>query len=181
MPDDDNVAPALMTIACKDNHAIADAVDRIPQIRVAPANSVPVFAHVAMGSKSASFIVTARLRPPDWVIETVGQFRECRLRGKANRLRRRFDIARRSIYGTDCIGTDLLFHRRGGGSRFGRVHFDVVIFVLYLLRGDRSCLPHLLDRDLWCMRARRGKPILWIDFNYALDGGVFYLLHSAAL
>ena len=86
MPDDDDVPPALMTIARKDNHAIANAVDRIAEIGVAAANSIPVFAQVAMGSKSASFVIAAGVGSPNWKIETVRQFRERRLRGETYRL-----------------------------------------------------------------------------------------------
>src|SRR5579864_5292916 len=44
---DDYISPALVTITCEHDHAVANAVDRIAQIGVAAANSIPIFAEMS--------------------------------------------------------------------------------------------------------------------------------------
>src|SRR5207244_9929145 len=68
MPDDDHVPPALMTIARKNNDAVADAINWIAQIGIAPADAVPIFAEMSMRSHSTSFVISAAVRLTYWQI-----------------------------------------------------------------------------------------------------------------
>src|SRR4029453_6286174 len=62
--DNDHVPPALVAIACENNNAIANDVNRIAQIGIAAANSVPIFTHMPVRSIPARFVVTTRLPFP---------------------------------------------------------------------------------------------------------------------
>src|SRR5207248_6583296 len=53
VPNNNDIAPSPMDIARKDHDSIAYTIDRIVEIRIAAANSIPVFAHVSTGAKPA--------------------------------------------------------------------------------------------------------------------------------
>src|SRR5207245_3904221 len=80
-------------------------------------------------------------------------------------------------WSSDVCSSDLYWRRRW----LGCVDFDVVVFILYFLRRERSCSSHLLDREFWRRRARCGKPTLRTNFNRRLCRRIFYLLNNAAL
>ncbi len=79
VPHDDNVPPALMTIARKNNNAVADALNRIAQIGVAAANSIPIFSQMSVRTKAARPIITARVRFTDRHVESIRQSDKCGL------------------------------------------------------------------------------------------------------
>src|SRR5438270_10010697 len=53
VPDDYHIPPAQMNVPGKNHDAVADAVDRVPQIGVAASNPVPIFTQMPTGPKSA--------------------------------------------------------------------------------------------------------------------------------
>src|SRR6185437_16745031 len=71
VPDDDDVSPAQMNIASKNHDAVAGGVDRIAEIGVAAANSVPIFADVTAGPEPTRLVVTFRVWLTDGKIEPV--------------------------------------------------------------------------------------------------------------
>ena len=76
VPNDDYVAPAEMNVPRQDDHALANAVDRIVQIAIAAAAAVPILTRMRVGTKAARFVVALRVRISDREVETVGQFGE---------------------------------------------------------------------------------------------------------
>src|SRR5437773_7742794 len=51
-----NVPPALMAVAREHNHAITNGADRVAEVGVTAAHSVPIFADMSLRSKAARFI-----------------------------------------------------------------------------------------------------------------------------
>src|SRR5262252_5474317 len=68
-----DVPPALMTIARENHHAVTNDINRIAQVGITAAESVPIFAEVSMRSKSASFVISLRVRFTNWQVESVRQ------------------------------------------------------------------------------------------------------------
>ena len=79
VPDNEHVPPAHVTIARKNDDALADAVNRIAEISVAAADPVPIFTEMAVGPKSTRLVITDRIRFTDREIKTIGEFGEGRL------------------------------------------------------------------------------------------------------
>ena len=73
----DNVPPPEMHIAGEDHYAVTDTINWIPQIGVAATDSIPVFAHMATGTKSSRPVVTFGIRFTDGKIETISKFSRC--------------------------------------------------------------------------------------------------------
>src|SRR5882724_33594 len=57
-----HIAPPSVHVAGEDHNSIPDTINWIFQIGIAPAISVPIFAHVPARTKPACFIVTFRFR-----------------------------------------------------------------------------------------------------------------------
>ncbi len=73
-----------MAVAREHNHAITNRVDRVAEVSVAAAHSVPIFAEVSVQSNAARFIISAGIRFTDRKIEAVRQSGKRCLRGKAH-------------------------------------------------------------------------------------------------
>ena len=71
VPDNNDIAPSSMHVTRKHHNSIADTIDRIVQVRVATANSIPVFAHVSTGVKPARFVVALPFRSTDRKVKAV--------------------------------------------------------------------------------------------------------------
>src|SRR5581483_10570853 len=69
VPHDDYVSPALMAIPRKNNDSIANGIDRVTEVGVTTADTVPIFTLVSMRSIAARFVVAARLPFSDGKIE----------------------------------------------------------------------------------------------------------------
>src|SRR5204863_4430770 len=91
VPDNDHISPAQMNVAGKDHDAVADTVDRVAQIGITAAHSVPIFTYVATGPEPAGFVIAFRFRFADGEIETVSDLREAGIeRSSRNNLGRLF-------------------------------------------------------------------------------------------
>src|SRR5580704_15762198 len=71
MAHDDNVPPALMAVACENDDAIADTINRIAKIGVATADSVPIFTEMSVRTKTARLVIAASVRFADGHVESV--------------------------------------------------------------------------------------------------------------
>ncbi len=87
VPDDDDIAPAHVTIARKNDDAIANAINRVTQIGIAAADSVPVFTEMAVRTEAARLVITLRVGLADWEIKAVRNFRKGGLVLQVDRLR----------------------------------------------------------------------------------------------
>src|SRR5438093_12683237 len=59
VPNNNHVSPALMTIARENNDTVANGINRIAEICVTAAHSVPILAEMAVCPNAARFIISA--------------------------------------------------------------------------------------------------------------------------
>src|SRR5881398_528093 len=76
MPHNHHVAPAHVTIACEHHDPLPDAVDRISEVSIASADSIPILTEMTMRTKSTRLVIALCVRFTDGEIETVGQLGE---------------------------------------------------------------------------------------------------------
>src|SRR5437773_3104181 len=69
--DNHNISPSPMNVARKHHNPISNAIDRIAQVRVSPANAVPIFAYMSTGAEPASFVIALAFRLTDREIKTI--------------------------------------------------------------------------------------------------------------
>jgi hypothetical protein len=86
VPHDHHVSPPLMTIARKNDYAVADAVNWIAQIGVAAPNAIPIFPEVSMRPETARLVITLCVRFSHRKIKPIGQLRKRGRALKADRL-----------------------------------------------------------------------------------------------
>src|SRR3954452_19963379 len=83
----DHVPPALMTIPRKDDNAVTDHINRVAEVRIAAARSIPVFSHMSVRAKSTRLVITAGFTFTDRKIKSVRDFGKRALRRKVDRRR----------------------------------------------------------------------------------------------
>ncbi len=77
MTDDDDIAPTFASIASINDDAVSDGIHRITQVGIAALETIPIVTEVAVGAKSAVFVVAFCIWRVDREIEAVSKWDDC--------------------------------------------------------------------------------------------------------